>query len=300
MVTRPDLDVPFSGWPLFVLRIALTLGAAEVSYRYVEQPLRHGALGRWWSSTRSSTGERRLVRVRQAAIVGGTSLALIALIAFGLQAAASSPDREKIALEAAAVTDASGASSTTTTTSTTTTVPVVAGQLPAPTVPPVTTATTVPPVAQTATNAVAIGDSVMLGASGALHTAMPGITIDAKVGRQFDKVMALVQWYVSKGKVPGPLIIHAGTNGTFDDGDLDRIFELAGNRRVLLVNAKVERPWEDLVNQRLEAAAERHANAVLVDWHGLAESHPEWFAPDGTHLRPAGARAYADLIRKHL
>ena len=68
----------------------------------------------------------------------------------------------------------------------------------------------------------------------------------------------------------------------------------------LLVNAKVERPWQDLVNSRLAAAAERHPNAVLVDWHGLSEGHPEWFAPDGAHLRPAGARAYAELIRSNL
>ena len=75
---------------------------------------------------------------------------------------------------------------------------------------------------------------------------------------------------------------------------------MAGNRRVLLVNAKVERPWQDLVNERLAAAADRHSNAVLVDWHGVSESHPDWFAPDGAHLRPAGARAYADLIRRNL
>ena len=66
------------------------------------------------------------------------------------------------------------------------------------------------------------------------------------------------------------------------------------------MNAKVERPWQDLVNQRLEAAADRHSNAVLVDWHQLSADHPEWFAPDGAHLRPAGARAYAELIRSNL
>ena len=51
---------------------------------------------------------------------------------------------------------------------------------------------------------------------------------------------------------------------TFSDKDLDKIFEIAGDRQVLLVNAKVERPWQDLVNQRLAAAADRHSNAVLV------------------------------------
>ena len=73
MVTRPELDVPFAGWPVFVLRIALTLGAAEVSYRYVEQPLRQGALGSWWRGLKASSGERRAAYARQIMVVGGTS-----------------------------------------------------------------------------------------------------------------------------------------------------------------------------------------------------------------------------------
>ena len=304
MVTRPELDLPFTGWPVFVLRIGLTLGAAEVSYRYVEQPLRSGAVGSWWASFRASSGERRAAYARQLTIVGGTSLALIALLAFGLQQAASSPDREKIALEAAAVPDLEDTAdvSDTTTTTTTTTAPATdpAAVDPAQTT---TVPTTAPPptvAGQTATNAIAVGDSVMLGSAGALKEAMPGITINAKVGRQFDVILQSVQWFVSQGLAPGPIIVHAGTNGTFSDSDLDRLFEIAGDRRVLLVNAKVERPWQDLVNQRLAAAAERHPNAVLVDWHGLSEGHPEWFAPDGAHLRPSGARAYAQLIRENL
>ncbi len=301
MVTRPELDLPFTGWPVFVLRIGLTLGAAEVSYRYVEQPLRSGVLGGWWRSFRESTGQRRAAYARQLTIVGGASVALIALIGMGLQQAASSPDREKIALEAAAVPDLESATTTAPPPSTTTTVPAstVAGETTLPTTAP-EAATSTAGVPQTATNAVAVGDSVMLGASGALQNAMPGLTVSAKVGRQFDTVLQVVQWFVSEGKAPGAIIIHAGTNGTFSDGDLDRLFEIVGDRQVLLVNAKVERPWQDLVNQRLADAAERHANAVLVDWHELSEGHPEWFAPDGAHLRPAGARAYAELIRSNL
>jgi hypothetical protein len=296
MVTRPELDLPFTGWTVFLLRIGLTVGAAEVSYRYVEQPLRKGALGDWWHTVRTSTGAQHAAFVRQGMIVGGTALGLVLLLGWGLHQAASSPDREKLALEAAAVPDVEGA----TTSAVPTTAPAgVTGSGAT----PVTVGTTAPPVTaviQTATNAVAVGDSVMLGASGALRQAMPGINVDAKVGRQFDRMLDIVQWDVSNGKVPGPLIIHAGTNGTFSDEDLDRLFEMAGNRRVMLVNAKVERPWQDLVNERMAAAAERHANAVLVDWHKLSEDHPDWFAPDGAHLRPAGARAFANLIRENL
>ncbi len=120
------------------------------------------------------------------------------------------------------------------------------------------------------------------------------------MGRQFAAVSDVVGWYAGEGLIPGPLVVHAGTNGTFTDADLDRMMERAGDRKVLLVNAKVARPWEGLVNQRLAAAAERHPNAVLVDWHSLATAHPEWFAADGAHLRPDGARAFAELIRAQL
>src|SRR4029078_8071309 len=47
MVTRPHADVPLTGIPLLVLRLALTLVAAALSYRFVEEAIRHGALARW-------------------------------------------------------------------------------------------------------------------------------------------------------------------------------------------------------------------------------------------------------------
>jgi len=45
-LTRPGLDVPLSGWPLFALRLSATLIVAGLSYRYIEKPIRSGALAR--------------------------------------------------------------------------------------------------------------------------------------------------------------------------------------------------------------------------------------------------------------
>jgi hypothetical protein len=302
--------------------MALTMGAAELSYRYVEQPLRQGALGAWWERWKSSTGMRRQFMVRRASLVVGGGATVVLLVAFGLAAAASSPDRERLALEAAGLpadviaasagegaddagtperpAERAGAATTTVPTSTvaaTAPTTTVAGA-PAETVP--APAGVPGAVVQTPTNAVAVGDSVMLGARAEIEAAMPGIRVDAKVGRQFTDLRNVAQWYISEGYVPGPLIVHAGTNGTFTDEDLDRLFAAAGDRTVLLVNAKVARPWQELVNGRLAAAAGRYRNAVLVDWHGLASQHPEWFTNDGAHLRPPGAAALAELIRSKL
>ena len=316
--TRPEVDVPLSGFALFVLRMLLTFAAAELSFRYVESPLRNGALGRWRAELRRSDPVRRAALVRQGRIVGGTAAVVVVLLSVGLFRAGTDPDRAEIELAAtgegstalaglpagrpgddpSAPVSAPEPSTSSTTTSTSTTVPSSTVGVDGGTSTPATTSTTALPA--TSTEALAVGDSVMLGAQSALVEAMPGIRVDAKVGRQFDNLRDVVGWYASEGLIPGPLVVHAGTNGTFTDEDLDRMIGLAGERRVLLVNVKVARPWEDLVNGRLAAAATRHSNAELVDWHSLASANPEWFAADGAHLRPAGAQAFAELIRSNL
>src|SRR6185295_18411527 len=58
-VTRPGLDVPVHGWPLLVLRLTASLAAAELSYRYVETPIRSGAIGRYLYRLRFEHGVRR-------------------------------------------------------------------------------------------------------------------------------------------------------------------------------------------------------------------------------------------------
>ncbi len=52
-ITRPGMDVSLSGWQLFAVRIGITILLAELSYRFVEQPVRRGALNRIWRSLRN-------------------------------------------------------------------------------------------------------------------------------------------------------------------------------------------------------------------------------------------------------
>jgi peptidoglycan/LPS O-acetylase OafA/YrhL len=54
MVTRPELDVPFGGLPLLALRLGTTILIADLSYRFVETPIRRGALGRAWKTLRGA------------------------------------------------------------------------------------------------------------------------------------------------------------------------------------------------------------------------------------------------------
>ncbi len=45
MLTRPGLDVPLVGVPLLMMQMTLTLVLAELSYRFVEMPVRAGGVG---------------------------------------------------------------------------------------------------------------------------------------------------------------------------------------------------------------------------------------------------------------
>ncbi len=92
-----------------------------------------------------------------------------------------------------------------------------------------------------------------------------------------------------------------GTNGPIDPGDFDRMMGLLADRKkVLLINAKEPRSWEQQVNDTLADGAKRYKNAVLVDWHSFGGAHPEFFYDDQIHLRPEGAAAYANFVAQQV
>jgi lysophospholipase L1-like esterase len=169
---------------------------------------------------------------------------------------------------------------------------------PTTTLAPATSSTTLVPPRVTA-----IGDSVMLGAANQLAQTI-GVdrtTVDAEESRQFSAGVDKLQEYKDRGELGDEVVVQLGTNGTINPDDFNRMMTiLKPVRRVVILNAKVPRVWEDQVNQTLADGAKRYKNVVLVDWHRIGTEHPEWFYDDGLHLRPAGAQAYAELVKSKL
>src|SRR4051794_33232662 len=148
MVTRPHSDVPLMGLPLLVLRLTLTFAAAAVSYRFVEEPIRHGAIERRVALYRSSAGENR-ARLRT-----GFALAAVAVIvgtlvvAAGLAGGGTTVTPPGFGKASSVVLLPRGATSTTAGPSTTTapaTAPATDTTTVAPTTPPTTAPATAPP-----------------------------------------------------------------------------------------------------------------------------------------------------------
>jgi lysophospholipase L1-like esterase len=143
----------------------------------------------------------------------------------------------------------------------------------------------------------AIGDSVMLDIEPYLTAELPGIQVDGLVGRQMSQAPALIDQLKAQGEIGATVVIQLGTNGSFTDEQLDGLLaKLPEAKKIILVNTRVPRPWESVVNSALERAAQRDDRVLLIDWYSASARRDDYFARDGVHLMPAGARAYTQLL----
>ncbi|GCF76684.1 acetyltransferase [Bacillus cereus] len=148
-------------------------------------------------------------------------------------------------------------------------------------------------------NVTAIGDSVMIDIAPYLKNAFPDIRIDAQIGRQLSKAIPVVEQLKNEGNLGNYVIIGLGTNGAFTTEQLVSLIELIGNeRKMIFINTRVPRPWESIVNERLKVTASKYPNVNLVDWYVASAGKRDYFAPDGVHLTKLGAEAYAALVVK--
>jgi peptidoglycan/LPS O-acetylase OafA/YrhL len=325
MITRPQLDVPIEGLPLLALRLALTLALADLSYRFVETPIRRGALGRAWRALRESQGHQRR---RLAAMWAGAILPILAVcVALGVVVPQAEPQEPPSYLRSAKAIHTAGSPGAS-----------LAGEK---TVPEVGTRATspesdnltitrrtaaveegsatgakdqkaeahregaagerkaAPAGAEAAVGPVsAVGDSVMLGAAEELEKTIPNLTtIDAEVAFQAAAAIDVLSARRAAGELGEVVVVHIGSNGIYTAEQFDETMRaLGGMRRVVFVNVNVPRAWEQPNNEVISEGVRRYPNAVLADWYSASADHPEYFVEDGVHLQIKGQNVYADLI----
>ena len=142
----------------------------------------------------------------------------------------------------------------------------------------------------------AIGDSVMLGAANILTER--GITVDALKSRPFRQALEIANYVKSIGRLGEFVIIHLGTNGPVDQETLDEIMvPLKDVDLVLMITAHVPtRSWQMSNNELIRAMPNAYGNVKVLDWFQIAENHPEYLYGDKVHLNNEGQKVYADLI----
>ncbi len=298
VITRPDLDIPLDGPALLALRLGLTFLVAELSYRYVEIPIRRGAIGAFMTRWRESDPDERAYLGRRVLASSGVAIAALGLMGAGL--ATAKPVDQAIPEDVAAaigiddggpteilIDEPSGGASPSPSPA--------SGASEQPTTP---SADGLPTNANGALTA--IGDSVMLGVADQLTDKIDGSQVDAEVSRQASGVLERVQKLAKKGLLAPTVVIHTGTNGIVTEDQLREMLDILSDReRVVIVNTNVPRPWMEPNNELIAQVVPDYPNAVIADWYSVSVDNPEYFVSDGTHPQwPSGIKAFVREIMR--
>ncbi|MEY2989765.1 MAG: hypothetical protein RLZZ163_681 [Actinomycetota bacterium] len=305
MVTRPGIDVPWSEPVAFVIRLAATLLIAEVSYRLIEMPVRRGTLGDTWRAVRSGA-ERGFRAIATMAAVGVAAvLAIVITIALiitpGEGRDAIPPDVAAamgIANDGPLVVSIDDASDDTD--------PLVPAEPDAQSDSDSDSAPegailaepTIEEIRDRNGSVSVIGDSVVLGARGAITDTIPGAKVDAEVSRMPGAFTGRVKKLDRRDKLANVVVLHPATNGVLTEEILRNTLDpLVDYERVVVVNAYVPRSWERPNNRIIKNVVADYPNVVIADWNAAADGKRDYFVSDGIHLTRTGATAFAELIK---
>jgi peptidoglycan/LPS O-acetylase OafA/YrhL len=143
----------------------------------------------------------------------------------------------------------------------------------------------------------AIGDSVLLAAAPAMQSAYPGIAIDASVSRSMYAAPAIVQAHAAAGTLRPVVVIALGTNGPVERSTLEEVRNIIGpSRELVVVNAQAPRGWIPGVNAELSSFALVYRNVELANWHDAIQPYLHEMARDQVHFGPIGAGIFAAAV----
>ena len=330
VLTTPTMQRSVN-FPLNVLQVGATIAVAALSWRFVEEPIRRGALGRFWAQARSGGSRRKAVpRWSWEGLVG--ALGVLALAGAGLAGAAqaagvisidadgsgSPPPPEKAPTEEIKLSiDHASAAPSTTTPASTTSSPGAASDT------------------HTSCNAVAyIGDSTSAGMVMPSYLPDPADRLDAQFARvgaasqhlEISPARSIVETLSGEANADevasqlvtegfrGCWVLALGNNDTANVymgsqvGRMDRIermMSVVGNQPVLWVNMRTlleSGPYSEanmeIWDRTLEEACAKYPNMRVFDWASAVNDG--WFISDGVHFTSEGyaqrARLTADAL----
>jgi hypothetical protein len=260
-VTRPSVDLAGSAWALYLLRILIVFALSDISLRYIELPIRRGVFQYWLKGLKYRTKRDRKLQTRSFASVITVVLIIASLVSVR---AISVAHREQVSLEKSLA------------------------------------------VQPTNTQAVSpnglwvTGDSVILGIRSVLGASHSIALINARIGRQAPELLDVM--IHDKPQVRNSTVIFdIGNNNALTRAEVISIFETVKDQpKIIVVNTAVPRPWKEANNALVAEVARQYSRTTIVDWNATSEGHPEYFAPDGVHLVPAGVQVYVAEISRYL
>jgi peptidoglycan/LPS O-acetylase OafA/YrhL len=280
-LTRPGVDVSWTGPKLIAAQAALTVVAAALSFRFVEQPIRTGRLQRRRADIQA---RRRLqvVTVGAAALVACFAVLFITPTPLSYvappiaHAGGTTPPKHHPTQDPHGSHNGKGKKGGN------------GGTKPA-----------AKPSALPKGPILAMGDSVMLGCSADLRSALDNrVHIDAVVARQINDTIAELDRLRAKWGPPKTLVLQVGNNGPLWYHDLVRLrHALRGVQDVVVVNVRNSTSWQDESNNAIVHWLQGWPQAHLADWYAHSTDS---MLSDGTHPWPSGCVTYAHVIETAL
>jgi peptidoglycan/LPS O-acetylase OafA/YrhL len=253
--------------PRMLLAMAITLPLTELSYRFIETPIRKGAFGRMMAA----------VRRRPQYLVASVSVAAMLGVGAVSMVGASPRCVGAVACSLAANTEPA-----------TSPLPKTPGATTAPT-------TTIPKVPA---KYVAIGESVMVGARNQLAGA--GVVVQARENRGPDGVRNAILQLIGLGELGegSSLVIQVGTNAPVSDSQFANIIQQIppGVKAVWFMTLRAPVKWIPDNNTRILALPSKYPNVQVIDWSSASQSIQ--LCADGIHVTCSiqAKDFYANLI----
>ena len=287
VLMRSGVDIQWPEPLAFTVKIAIVLMVASLSYRFVEMPIRNGAIGTRLATWRAAGVPRPQVKTL---LTSGVAVVVLTASLVGMYQAPT-PD-------AGNFTGIGGITAI--------------DDDPVAQVKPIATSEPDPLItAQEAAEVrkqiesklapVVFGDSVVLSARDSLRSVIGKVSIDAAVSRQPKVIANRIRARRDEQRLGTAVVIHMGTNGIVQEADLRPILEELSDRdRVVVVNVRVPRVWMKPTNEMISSLVTQFPNVRLADWNEVSKGHKGYFAPDGVHLTKTGAEVFANLINDKL
>ena len=286
-----------ASWWITLIEIVLSVVLAELSYRFIETPIRHGIIGEYLSILRSRPKsrqeKRRQVQVarRSLKVMAGTFVLTMSLILCMVfvpkknaldtleKREAKAEETSKLAEEKLAEQKKknSAENSDMVSTSDMTDEELLQGL-----------------------NLLLIGDSIAVDVTDDFYEIFPNSISDTKIGRITSLGEEVFDSYIKEKGWDGDGVIFASVSNSPINGELESIRKKMGDDKPLFITT-VRVPHETFeteTNEKIIKFVEENEHTYMIDWYTASEGHNEYFDADDTHLVPTGAKAYADCVKK--
>lgn len=285
-----------ASWWITLIEIVLSVVLAELSYRFIETPIRHGIIGEYLnilrSRPRSRQEKKRQVQVarRSLKVMAGTFVLTVSLILCMVfvpkknaldilqKREAKAKETGKMTEEQLAKQKANGSESDDT----------------------ICTADLTDDEILEGLNLLLIGDSIAVDVTDDFYEIFPNSVSDTKIGRITSLGKQVLDSYIDEKKWEGEGVIFASLSNSPINGELEDIREKIGKDMPLfLTTVRIPHDtFEEESNSKIKKFVEENDHTYLIDWYAASEGHDEYFDADDTHLLSAGAKAYAKCVKE--